>query len=199
VERVKDALIGLKKAFPLFRVIEALKGANRSTQYLAVVGYNSLLSHQEETIKIEVSLREPLLMPVVNGEAHTLVRNPVTNHALLSHITLRCIAKTEALAEKFRAALSRRDPAVRDFYDIDHAVRVGGLRTDSDELVQQVKQKLKVPGNDPVDVSEQRLAALRQQVEPQLRPVLRQKDFGEFDLERAFNIGVTMAKAVEAK
>jgi hypothetical protein len=36
VERVKDALIGLKKAFPLFRVIEALKGANRSTQYLAV-------------------------------------------------------------------------------------------------------------------------------------------------------------------
>jgi hypothetical protein len=138
-------------------------------------------------------------MPVVNGEAHTLVRNPVTNHALLSHITLRCIAKTEALAEKFRAALSRRDPAVRDFYDIDHAVRVGGLRTDSDELVQQVKQKLKVPGNDPVDVSEQRLAALRQQVEPQLRPVLRQKDFGEFDLERAFNIGVTMAKAVEAK
>ena len=199
VDRVKEALIGLKKPFPLFHVIKALKGANRSTQYLAVIGYNSLLSHQEETIKIEVSLREPLLMPAVNAEAHTLVRNPVTNHALLSPITLRCIAKTEALAEKFRAALSRRDPAVRDFYDIDHAVRKGGLRPESDELVQQVKQKLKVPGNDPVDVSKQRFAALRQQVEPQLRPVLREKDFREFDLERAFKIGVTMAKAVEAK
>ncbi len=112
VERVREALIGLKKAFPLFLVIKPLKGANRSTQYLATLGYNSLLSQQEETIKIEVSLREPLLMPAVNGEVHTLVRNPVTNHALLSPITLRCIAKPEALAEKFRAALSRRDPKV---------------------------------------------------------------------------------------
>mgnify|MGYP001601985488 FL=1 len=62
-----------------------------------------------------------------------------------------------------------------------------------------MRQKLAVPGNDPVDVSEQRLAALRQQVEPQLRSVLREEDFSEFDLDRAFDIGVTMAKAVGSR
>jgi hypothetical protein len=45
-----------------------------------------------------------------------------------------------------------------------------------------------VPGNYPVDVSPQRLKALRQQLEIQLRPVLREKDFFEFDLERAIQI-----------
>ena len=199
VESVKTALNGLKRAIPAFQVIDALKGANRSTQYLAGVAYSSLLSEQKETIKIEISLREPLITPAVNGEAQTLLRNPITNKPLVSPISLPCIAKTEALAEKFRAALSRREPAVRDFYDIDRAVRKSGLQPESTAFVEQVRQKLAVPGNDPVDVSEQRLAALRQQVEPQLRSVLREEDFSEFDLDRAFDIGVTMAKAVGSR
>jgi predicted nucleotidyltransferase component of viral defense system len=195
VEPVKAALSRLNKAIPAFRVIDALKGANRSTQYLAVVGYRSVLNQQEETIKIEVSLREPLLMPVLNGAARTMLRNPFTNNPMVAPITVCCIDKAEALAEKFRAALSRRDAAIRDFYDIDHAVRKDGLRPTSADLIDQVKQKLAVPGNDPVDVSDGRLAALRKQIEPQLRPVLRERDFGEFDLERAFKIVVDMAKA----
>jgi len=40
----------------------------------------------------------------------------------------------------------------------------------------------------------QRLASLRKQIEPQLRPVLREQDFVEFDLERAFKTVVEMAK-----
>jgi predicted nucleotidyltransferase component of viral defense system len=195
VEPVKAALSRLNKAIPAFRVIDALKGANRSTQYLAVVGYRSVLNQQEETIKIEVSLREPLLMPVLNGAARTMLRNPFTNNPMVAPITVRCIDKAEALAEKFRAALSRRDAAIRDFYDIDHAVRKGGFRPTSADLIDQVRQKLAVPGNDPVDVSDGRLAALRKQIDPQLRPVLRERDFGEFDLERAFKIVVDMAKA----
>ncbi|MBA3355595.1 MAG: hypothetical protein H0U18_06580 [Pyrinomonadaceae bacterium] len=63
------------------------------------------------------------------------------------------------------------------------------------KLVQLVRQKLAVPGNDAVDVSNQRLAALRQQVEPQLKPVLRASDFQEFDLEVAFQIVAEMAKS----
>jgi len=44
--------------------------------------------------------------------------------------------------------------------------------------------------------SGERLAALRKQLEPQLRSVLREQDFAEFDLERAFKIVVHMAEAV---
>lgn len=195
IEGVRGALAGLQKRLPSFRVVAPLKGANNSTQYIAAVGYASLLGQEKETIKIEVSLREPLLMPAAAGSARTLLLDPVTSNPLVPSLAVRCIAKTEALAEKFRAALSRREAAVRDFYDIDHAVRKGGLRPDAVELVNLVKQKLAVPGNEPVDVSGQRLAALRKQIESQLRPVLREQDFAEFGLERAFKIVMEMANA----
>lgn len=35
-------------------------------------------------------------------------------------VMLPCISKIEAFAEKFRAAMTRREVAIRDFYDIDH-------------------------------------------------------------------------------
>ena len=195
-EQVKVALGRLNKAVPQFRVVETLRGANRSTQYLAVIGYSSILSQQQEMIKLEVSLREPLLAPVIDGAARTALQNPLTNMPMIMPITVHCIEKMEALAEKFRAALSRREPAIRDFFDIDYAVRKGGLRTDDANFIDQVGQKLAIPGNDPVDVSERRLDALRRQVEPELRPVLREPDFIEFDLDRAFKIVADIAKAV---
>jgi predicted nucleotidyltransferase component of viral defense system len=195
-EQVKVALGRLNKVVPQFRVLETLRGANRSTQYLAVISYSSILSQQQETIKIEVSLREPLLAPVMDGAARTALQNPLTNTPMIMPTTVRCIEKMEALAEKFRAALSRREPAIRDFFDIDYAVRKGGLRTDDANFIDQVGQKLAIPGNDPVDVSERRLDALRRQVEPELRPVLREPDFTEFDLDRAFKIVADIAKAV---
>ena len=143
-----------------------------------------------------MSLREPLLARVIDGPAQTILRNPVTNKPMVMPFPVRSIDKNEALAEKFRAALSRREPAIRDFFDIDYAVRIGGLRPNNAEFIDQVGQKLAIPGNDPVDVSETRLEALRRQVEPELRPVLRDRDFTEFDLDRAFEIAVRMAKAV---
>jgi predicted nucleotidyltransferase component of viral defense system len=110
-DQVKSSLSNLNKALPVFQLIETMKGANNSTQYLAVVGYDSVLGKQRETIKIEVSLREPLLTPAVTGMAQTLLRNPLTNNPMVAPIGVRSIDKTEALAEKFRAALSRREPA----------------------------------------------------------------------------------------
>jgi len=139
------------------------------------------------------------LAPVINGPAHTILRNPLTNKPMIVPVPVRSIDKTEALAEKFRAALSRREPAIRDFFDIDYAVRKGGLRPDAADFIDQVGKKLVIPHNDSVDVSNQRLDALRRQVEPELRPVLRDKDFAEFNLDRAFEIGIRMAEAVEKR
>jgi len=196
-DQVKSALSKLNKAVPVFRLIETMMGANNSTQYLAVIGYASMLGQQAETIKIEVSLREPLLAPVIDRLAHTILRNPLTNKAMVAAVSVRSIDKIEALAEKFRAALSRREPAIRDFFDIDYAVRKGSLQAENAEFIDQVGQKLAIPGNDAVDISRARLQALRRQVESELRPVLRDQDFAEFDLNRAFEIGVRMAKAVQ--
>jgi predicted nucleotidyltransferase component of viral defense system len=190
---VKEAVAALPKQIPFFRLVEPLTGANNSTQYNAVIGYASLVGRQEETIKIEVALREPLLLDPLNDLAQTILLDPVSRKPLLKPLEVRCLAKMEAFAEKFRAALSRREVAVRDFFDLDYAVRRLGLQSENPELIDLVRRKLSVPGNEPADVSANRLAALRQQVGPQLQPVLRAKDFAEFDLERAFQIVTRMA------
>jgi predicted nucleotidyltransferase component of viral defense system len=193
---LKKAIQSLEKALPVFRVVQPVTGANSSTQYLASAAYTSLLSGQEESIKIEVGLREPVLTPVIDGPARTMLLDPISGKTMVKPTSVRCISRIEAFSEKFRAALSRREAAIRDFYDIDYGVRTLGLKPQDVELIGLVKKKLAVPGNDSVDVSEARLTALRQQLEPQLRPVLRPADFADFDLERAFKTVAEMAAKV---
>ncbi len=194
---LREAVEKLPKRLPEFRLVDPLKGANNSTQYIAVIGYSSLIRRQEETIKIEVGLREPLLTPVVKSSARTIMLDPVSGKSLVPPVSVRCISKTEAMAEKFRAALSRREAAIRDFFDIDYAVRMLDLHPRDAAFIKLVRRKLDVPGNDPVDVSGERLKALRLQVEPRLKPVLRAKDFEEFDLDRAFEIVAAVAAMVQ--
>jgi hypothetical protein len=123
--------------------------------------------------------------------------DPVSGKSLVLPVSVRCISKTEALAEKFRAALSRREAAIRDFFDIDYAIRRLGLRPRDTAFIRLIRSKLDVPGNDPVDISGDRLKALRLQLEPRLKPVLRAKNFAEFDLDRAFEIVVAVAAMVQ--
>jgi len=194
---LKEAVEKLPKQLPEFRLLDPLKGANNSTQYVAIVGYPSLIRRQEESIKIEVGLREPLLTPVVKRPARTIMLDPVSGKSLVPPVSVRCISKTEAMAEKFRAALSRREVAIRDFFDIDYAIRMLGLRPRDAAFIKLIRRKLDIPGNDPVDVSADRLKILRLQVEPRLKPVLRVKDFEEFDLDRAFEIVAAVAAMVQ--
>lgn len=192
----KTAVAKIGERLPGLHVITALTGANDSTQYNGTLAYRSLLEDREETIKVEVGLREPLLTPAVPGEVRTLLLDPVSGSPLAPVLTVQCLSRMEALAEKLRAALSRREAAIRDFYDIDHAVRRLSLDVLDPDLVGLVRKKLAVTGNDPVEVSSPRLAALRPQLESELKAVLRARDFAEFDLDRAFATVAEVAAAL---
>lgn len=179
------------------RLHQALKGANNSSQYIAVFRYTSRLRPVEEAIQFEVGLREPLLLSAMRGEARTLLLDPATGLAWLPAIRVPCLSREEAMAEKLRAALCRREVAIRDFFDIDYAVRRLGVRLDDPALLHLVRQKLAVPGNDPASVSRDRLETLRPQVETELKSVLRPADFEEFDLDRAFAAVAAVATALD--
>jgi hypothetical protein len=195
---LKAAIAQLPQGLGSFRVIEPLTGANNSVQYAAVVGYLSLISRQEETIKVEVGLREPLLTARFKGEARTLLLDPISGKPMAPVFPVSCLSWSEAMAEKLRAVLTRREAAIRDFFDMDYAVRRLDLLPQGAALVALVRQKLAVPGNDPIDISETRLAVLRQQLDTRLKSVLRRKDFAEFDLERAFRIVTELAAKIQA-
>ena len=194
VTELKEAFQELPRRLSCFHILEPLEGANNSTQYFGNVGYLSLLDSQLNNISIEISLREPLLTEPMVGKARTILLDPVSGNRVISPVAVKSLSKHEATAEKFRAALTRREAAIRDFYDLDYLARKHGLKPEDEGLIKLVKKKLKVPGNEPIDIGENRLKHLRSQLDARLKPVLREKDFSEFDLDRAFEMVTRMAK-----
>jgi predicted nucleotidyltransferase component of viral defense system len=185
---VKKVVAALPARIPGLETLTPLEGHNASTQYNATWSYRSLLAPRTETIAIEIGLREPTLTPPERAQVHTLLLHWAQGGALLQTFPALCLTYTEAMAEKLRAALSRQEVAIRDFFDVDHAVRVGGLDVTGAALLRLLRAKLAVPGTSAVNVSAERLDDLRQRVDAELRPVLRPRDFELFDVDRAFGI-----------
>lgn len=188
IEPVKAMFDGLSATVPGLAVSEAFRGHNESRQYIGSIEYDSAVIDKPERIMLEVGLREPLLNPSVSVATRTIVENPFSGRPLLPSFTVRAMAAMEAYAEKVRAALSRREPAIRDFFDLLYAVRKMGLDIHNPDFLSMVKTKLEVPGNPPVDVSADRKQELDRQLEGQLKPVLRPGDFAGFNLDEAFEL-----------
>lgn len=126
-----------------------------------------------------------------------MLLNPITNRPIVTALSIPCLSRVEAMAEKLRAAVTRREVAIRDFYDIDYAAHKLNLDLQDPSLLGLVRGKISVPGNDPVDVSDSRLAELRLQLNSQLKPVLRAQDYDAFDLEAVFQKVAAVAFLLE--
>jgi hypothetical protein len=155
-----------------------------------------VLADQRETIKVEIGVREPTVTDVYSGQARTLLLNPTSRQAFVDAFSVTSLSYEEAMAEKVRAALCRREVAIRDFFDVDHAARNGGLRVSDAALVALLKRKIAVAGTGPINLSPERREQLRLQMDAQLRSVLRRQEFEEFDLDRAFETVADFAKAI---
>lgn len=196
VEAAKAAFAALPDALPGFTVLESLRGANNSSQYNGAVGYQSLVDGHREPIRVEISVSEPTLLAVEAGRARTAVLNPLTGRPLIPPFTVETLSYDEAIAEKVRAALCRRDVAIRDYFDVDHAVHSGKLDPFDPAFLNLVRRKIAAPRTGPVDVSDARVADLHRQLDAQLLPVLRERDFAQFDLERAMSTARGIAQKV---
>ncbi len=168
--------------------LQPLTGANRSTQYNGTYGYASLITGEQDTIKIEIGLRELVIEPVETRPAETILIDPVSSKRALVAVPVAAMSLRESYAEKIRAALSRREPAIRDLFDLHHSIESGILDVTDASLLALAKRKLLVHPDEPTDVSDARFDAFRGQVETALRPVLRPKDFAGFDVEQVFTL-----------
>ena len=100
-------------------------------------------------------------------------------------MNVRVLSLRESYAEKIRAALTRREPAIRDFFDIDHAVQHARFDHRDQAVLGLVAAKLSDSRETiVVDLSDGKTEILRGQIETQLRPVLRVMDYKAFDLDR---------------
>lgn len=194
VTPVREHLVLLPSRFSCFEVMDAITGHDNSRQYSGRLAYRSVLTGERDFIKIDVSLREETVLQTEVLAARTLLRDPHVDKPALALVSVRTLGVLEVYAEKIRAALTRRDPAIRDFFDIHHAVGKPPFDPRSQALLEVVAKKLAVRGNDPVDLSPEKRLALEGQLETQLRPVLRDRDYRAFDLPSVFAVLEEMSR-----
>jgi predicted nucleotidyltransferase component of viral defense system len=196
IKPVKLIFEKLPSAVPGVTISEQFSGHNESRQYIAYLEYPSVIVEKMEKIQVEVGLRETLLIPSESKMASTIVVNPFSGQPLLPEYPVRAMALQEAYAEKIRAALTRRGPAIRDFFDLYYADNIKELNFFDPDFLNIVKAKIDVPGNDPIDISLERKQELNRQLVGQLKPVLRTPDFDGFDLDETYELICNIAKAL---
>jgi len=186
VAPVKRHLEEIAERLPALGISNKLIGKLESRQYQALLQYESVVTGEHETVKVEVAVREPVIESPVFRDGRTLLRHPVPRETPDAPLSLCVLTLNEAYAEKVRAALTRDPPAIRDLFDIADAVRAGRLDFCGPRFLDLVRQKLAIPGNAVIDTSEARRRSLENQLESHLKPVLRRSDYAAFDIERAF-------------
>lgn len=184
---VKVAVNALPERIAGLTVLDPLSGRNESRQYISALGYVSAITGAMESIKLEIGLREQLMCPAEHRPAKTLLKDAFSGRDIVPPFDVRVMNEKEAWSEKVRAALTRQRPAIRDFYDLDFAEAILGLKFEDPAFLDLVQRKLKEPGNGPVVLSAERKAELERQLESRLQPVLRIQDFEQFSLPRIWD------------
>lgn len=186
----------IETTLPGFELEAPLAGANNSTQYGAELRYRSALSSEPGRIKFEVGLRESCVDEPSLFQANTMAMNPLNGGNLIETVEVSCLSFDETVAEKVRAGLTRRDVAIRDYFDIDHLASSGGYDFFSGAFLEILRRKIEVPGTGPIDTSDARTEVLQRQLDAELRPVLRPRDFERFDLGRAVDLVRSIADRI---
>ncbi len=188
IEPLKPHFSEIPGRLSCFQINEKLMGHNNSKQYTGSLSYQSVITGEQAYIKIEISLREPVLNSVQNKAAQTLLIDPFSGSPKFQAIPVNVLSYNESYAEKFRSALTRINPAIRDIYDIDVAIRSGSLNVNDSTFIDLIRKKLDVPEANAIDMSEGRIKILKRQLETELKPVLRSNDYASFSIDRAVAI-----------
>ena len=190
VKPVKQQLVNLINEYRCFSIQIELTGYNVSKQYIGVLSYNSVIESENKpgTIKIEIGMREELIQNANWMQTSTLLIDPFKEKKVIPDFKTQCLTLEEVYAEKFRAALTRKEPAIRDYFDIFYAA--SNLKIDflDKKFIKLVEQKLDIPDNDPIDISNVRKKKLQLQIETELKPFLRPENFKKFELEKVWKI-----------
>jgi predicted nucleotidyltransferase component of viral defense system len=164
------------------------EGFNNSTQYTFNILYPSFITGRDEKIKLEVSLRQaPIDKPVYNVIMH-FYQDPFTGEDLIPKNKILSLSLNEAVAEKLKAAITRKEVAIRDYYDL-WFISEAKFDFKNKQFLAILKKKLeaeKYKGDYSLNfgLDKDSLELLYRQIDTELMPVIR---IGEtFDLNQVF-------------
>jgi predicted nucleotidyltransferase component of viral defense system len=165
------------------------EGFNSSKQYVFNALYPSVITGKEDNVKIEISLRQkPYDPPVFNAIRH-FYKDPFTKENLIPENKILSLSLDEAVAEKLKAAITRKDPAIRDYYDLWH-IAEAGFDFHKPHFLEIFKKKLKDENyqgdfKHKFGLSEDKIDLLARLIETDLIPVIRIDE--AFDLNKVFS------------
>lgn len=184
MNRVRDALRAIAPSVGV--AVESPDGErhDRASHVLWTLMYRSELAYGQSAIIVEVSLRT-VLLPPRRVSLHQLLHGPVVPNYAAAYCW--ALAAEEVRAEKVRAAYTRAEPEIRDFYDL-YLLANAGVDFGSPAFKALVDAKLAEAGAAPLSeqpgrfgLSARQESALEAAVPRRLAPMLRRTD-PPFDL-----------------
>lgn len=190
---IRENMPGLLKLLELKSEKPEGEGFNSSTQYVFNISYPSFITGKDENIKLEVSLRQtPIDKPVHNVITH-FYKDPFTGEDLIPKNKILSLTLNEAVAEKLRAAITRKEVAIRDYYDLWFIAEAKFDFKDKRflSIFEKKLESEKYEGDysHNFGLDQKAVESLHKQVETELIPVIRVSE--SFDLDKAldrFNI-----------
>ena len=160
-------------------------GFNNSTQYLFNIQYQSILSGRKENIKLEISLRQPPFLEVERVTINHFFQDPFTGEDLIERGKVVALSLEESAAEKLKAAISRSNPVIRDYYDLSHFIK-NKFNFNRKTFLNLLDKKLRFDGyrkdySYNLGLSEQMIEELKNSIDISLVPMIRKED--QFDLD----------------
>lgn len=145
IKPVKESLKPFLKDFGM-SIGNLEKGGHReSTQYIYYLDYESIVLNRKESIKLEIGMRfNPLLATVAKKVTHRFL-HPFTKEPLFKTDSVNSLALNELVAEKLRAAATRKVIAGRDFYDLGFLLKKS-FNFNNKELLTVFRKKLEEDG-----------------------------------------------------
>ncbi len=190
---IREKMPAFLKALQLASDKPEGEGFNNSTQYVFKVKYPSALMAKDDMIKIEISLRQPPIEKPINTEIKHFYQDPFTGEDLFPPGKVLSLSWKEAVAEKLKAAISREEVAIRDYYDLWYISEFGFDFYDKN-FIKLFKRKITDEGyagdyKENFGLSADKISILRNQIDGLLKPVIRSGEEFDFDkvLER-FNV-----------
>lgn len=145
--------------------------------------YRSVINNSIQTIKIDISLKNKLHLAPVPGIIQSIYVDKIMEENIFWEHYINCIDLKESTAEKLRAALTRRTPAIRDFFDIWYIKNNWVFDFDDTQFRDLLTIKLQEVDFDYT--LEENYDLLVKQIETDLRPVLNE-DF-DFNFDDIYN------------
>ena len=186
------AITPIRKKMPAFLSLLGLtsdnpegEGFNNSVQYLFKIQYPSIIYKRKESVKLEISLRQPPFLPSVSVPVKHFYQDPFDGKDIFPRGTVLALSLEESAAEKLKASISRLTPAIRDFYDLGHLIKTG-FDFSRPEFMKIVNKKLKFDDYEKdyfhnLGLSSQQIDELKRISESDLMPMIRAGE--KFDLD----------------